>query len=161
MTACGNCHMGQQAAWVETAHAGAWETLQGSGQAAEVCEGCHTVGELGNLIEAKAGWSTTKDPRYYDVQCESCHGPGLQHVSNPSKGTIASVLAPLSAGMTMKTGCVECHNGTHHPYGEEWAKSAHGSVPSAASPGTRAECVECHTGEYALIKFGLNKVYMV
>jgi len=158
LTVCGNCHMGQQGAWQETAHAGAWESLQGSGHAAATCEGCHTASELGNLVEVVAGYNTTKDPRYEDVQCESCHGPGLEHVSNPSKGTIESVLAPVMTGMSLKTGCIECHNGTHHPYGEEWAASMHGKA-AANSAASRAECQECHTAEDALVKFGLTKVY--
>ena len=158
LTVCGNCHMGQQAAWVETGHADAWESLQGSGHAAAMCEGCHTVSELGNMPEAQGGWSTTKDTRYYDVQCESCHGPGLAHVSNPSNATIPSVLAPMAAGVDMKTGCIECHNGTHHPYGDEWASSMHGKASANSATG-RAECQECHTAEDALVKFGLDKVY--
>ncbi len=27
-TTCGNCHVGQQADWVQTLHASAWDTLQ-------------------------------------------------------------------------------------------------------------------------------------
>lgn len=158
LTVCGNCHMGQQAAWKETAHADAWVSLEESGHAAAYCEGCHTASELGNVSEVPGGWSTTKDERYYDVQCESCHGPGLAHVSNPSKGTINSVLAPMNAGVDMKTGCIECHQGTHHPYGEEWSESMHGKAAANSATG-RAECQECHTGEDALVKFGLNKVY--
>ena len=48
---CGNCHVGQNAAWQQTAHAGAWETLQVSGSAQDFCERCHTVNENGNLTE--------------------------------------------------------------------------------------------------------------
>jgi len=159
LTVCGNCHMGAQAKWQETVHAGAWEGLHSSDHAAETCEGCHSVNELGNYVEVLAGYNATKDPRYEDVQCEACHGPGLEHVSDPSKGTAETVLAPVNAGLDLKTGCIECHNGTHHPYGEEWAQSAHGNSPENEHPATNPSCQECHVGEGALEHFGVTSVY--
>ena len=96
LTVCGNCHVGQQTKWVNTAHADAWEGLQGSGHAQETCEGCHTVSELGNHIEGAVGYTSTGDVRYHDVQCESCHGPGLGHVTNPDGGMLP--LAALASG---------------------------------------------------------------
>ena len=42
-TTCGNCHVGEQADWIQTKHAAAWEDLQGSGGAQPSCEGCHSV----------------------------------------------------------------------------------------------------------------------
>ncbi|CAN5617106.1 hypothetical protein BH23GEM9_BH23GEM9_33760 [soil metagenome] len=162
LTVCGNCHIGQQAAWKETAHAGAWAGLQTSSHAQGFCEGCHTVSELGNIATGAAGWNATKDARYKDVQCESCHGPGLAHVQNPSKGTINSVLAPMGVGTKDAwTGCAQCHTGAHHSYADEWGESGHGMIrPGTSSPQFRAECKECHTAEDALVKFGLNKNYL-
>jgi hypothetical protein len=91
-TNCGNCHVTQQAKWEETAHSGAWETLQASGHAAATCEGCHTVGNKGNVVtDVNVGYNSTKDSRYYDVQCESCHGPGLDHVTAAGARADASV----------------------------------------------------------------------
>jgi predicted CXXCH cytochrome family protein len=159
LTTCGNCHVGQQAAWKETAHAGAWEGLQTSSHAQGFCEGCHAVSELGNLAGAPGGWNTTKDARYKDVQCESCHGPGLTHVMNPSKNTIGSVLAPMGAGVAGAwEGCTQCHAGAHHPYADEWASSMHGRA-AENSAASRDACKECHTAEDALVKFGLNRNY--
>src|SRR5688572_29092769 len=43
LTTCGNCHVGQQAEWVGTAHADAWAGLKKSANAPATCEGCHTV----------------------------------------------------------------------------------------------------------------------
>jgi predicted CXXCH cytochrome family protein len=162
VTVCGNCHIGHQARWQETAHAGAWVTLDTHASKQAFCEGCHTVSDLGN-IQTAGGWTATKDSRYKDVQCESCHGPGLAHVQNPSKATVASVLAPMGAleGDAWK-GCVQCHEGAHHPYGQEWLASAHGggNAWKTNSAGGRAACVECHTAEDALIKFGINATYI-
>jgi hypothetical protein len=164
LTVCGNCHVGQQAAWKETAHAGAWQGLQSSGHAQSFCEGCHTVSEVGNIAGTPGGWNATKDTRYQDVQCESCHGPGLAHVQNPSKGTIGSVLAPMGVGTKDAwQGCAQCHTGAHHPYADEWASSMHAMDrgTGASSPQFRVECQECHTAEDALQKkFGLDRAYL-
>jgi hypothetical protein len=101
---CGNCHVGKTAEWQTTGHAGAWEALQESGGAQEFCEGCHTVSQLGNVIDnaTAAGYNLVDDERYQDVQCESCHGPGLDHVFDPDG---VQPLAPLSAGLDLGTGC--------------------------------------------------------
>jgi len=40
LTVCGNCHVGQQSKWVQTAHADAWDGLQQSPGAQEFCESC-------------------------------------------------------------------------------------------------------------------------
>jgi predicted CXXCH cytochrome family protein len=166
MTVCGNCHIGHQVRWQESAHADAWKGLDSHASKQAFCEGCHTVSELGNIATA-GGWTATKDARYKDVQCESCHGPGLEHVQNPSKGTRSTVLAPMGSGLVLAganawEGCTQCHQGAHHPYGEEWISSAHGNGVSwrQTSAGGRAECVECHTAEDALVKFGINTNYL-
>jgi predicted CXXCH cytochrome family protein len=159
LTVCGNCHIGQQTKWQETAHAGAWVSLAESGHSQAFCEGCHTVGQLGNALATAGGWDATKDDRYKDVQCESCHGPGLTHVQNPSKATIGGVLAPVGVGAQMDGGCLECHTGTHHPFAEEWSASAHGTMSHSASAATRAACRDCHTGEDALKSWGINANY--
>jgi predicted CXXCH cytochrome family protein len=160
LTVCGNCHMGQQAMWQQTAHAGAWEDLEKSGRAQAFCEACHTVSALGNVATGNAGWVATKDARYKDVQCEACHGPGLAHVQNPSKATVGSVLAPVAVGAAAAwVGCAECHSGTvHYPTAEEWLESRHGRVHPV--PGGRSECVACHTAEDALIMFDINANYL-
>jgi len=64
LTVCGNCHVGSQAEWVETAHADAWDGLQDSGHAQAFCEGCHTVSELGNVSTGTVGHSATGEVRY-------------------------------------------------------------------------------------------------
>jgi hypothetical protein len=144
---CGNCHVDPHNKWVRTSHAKAWNTLQASGASQATCEGCHTVNQRGNASpDSGGGWTTTKDSRYHDVQCESCHGPGLEHVTSP---TLANrPVASIAVGSNLSVGCGECHNGTHHPFVEEWQRSGHGKVE--ASPSTRAECIGCHTAQGAL-----------
>ena len=41
------------------------------------------------------------------MQCETCHGPGKQHVGNPKKTNVRS-----GADTTL---CLECHDTTHSP----------------------------------------------
>lgn len=154
LTSCGNCHVGTQSQWEGSQHADAWATLEESGAAQAFCEGCHTVGQNGNLIEEPAGWEATGEDRYHDVQCESCHGPGLDHVTDPEA---SQPYASLLVGLDLTQGCGECHQGTHHPFVEEWSQSAHGTVN--AYPAGRAECESCHTGEGALKTWGVDADY--
>ncbi len=153
---CGNCHVGQNSEWQQTAHAGAWATLQASGAAQGSCEGCHSVSENGNAVEdPNVGWVGTLDPRYQDVQCESCHGPGLAHVTNPDA---SQPLASILAGVELTSGCGECHQGTHQGFVNEWAQSRHGNMNSY--PQGNASCVACHEARGALAAFGVKADYL-
>jgi predicted CXXCH cytochrome family protein len=149
LTVCGNCHVEKQGEWIETAHAGAFATLEANPGAQPFCEGCHSVNEFGNTVTEAAGHNATGESRYQDVQCESCHGPGLTHVTNPTIATVP--LAPLSVGVDATVGCGECHSDTHHPFVEEWTLSRHGTMN--AYPQGRADCESCHTGEGAIRAF--------
>ncbi len=159
VTTCGNCHVGVQASWENTAHADAWATLEGSGHSQVFCEGCHTVSELGNFVSEAAGHNLVSDTSYFDVQCESCHGPGLAHVENPDAGQpLPSIL------VDSLNGCGECHSGTHHPFAEEWSQSAHaepaGFVISHAAGDPEDECLNCHTAQGALDAWGVEPEFL-
>jgi predicted CXXCH cytochrome family protein len=156
LTVCGNCHVGPQSKWEETAHANAWEGLQSSGHAQEFCEGCHTVNELGNTLTDLAGYNATGEDRYHDVQCESCHGPGLEHVSSPEDANIP--LAPIATGLDNTQGCGECHQGAHHPFVEQWENSGHGTLNSF--PAGRDGCNGCHEAGGILARWGENAPYL-
>ena len=158
LTVCGNCHVEKQGDWEQTAHAHAWEGLQSNSGAQASCEGCHSVGRNGNLIEDLAGYESTGERRYEDVQCESCHGPGLTHVQNPKDETVP--LAPLQVVADPSHGCAQCHSGTHQPFVEEWNQSRHGEGASAPSHRTRDGCSQCHGAEDALRAFGVNTDYL-
>jgi predicted CXXCH cytochrome family protein len=156
-TVCGNCHVGQQTQWRQTAHAGAFATLEVPGRQA-FCEGCHTVNSRGNQVtDENVGFEAVREVRFHDVQCESCHGPGLPHVRNPSNPAAvphASIRAALGANGT----CAECHSGVHHPFVEEWQSSRHGRVQAAAA--ARPECRGCHEGKFALEQMGVRSDYL-
>src|SRR5512134_3106058 len=146
-TTCGNCHAGGQAAWVQTAHANAWEDLQASGSAQDFCTGCHTVSELGNAVDSLAGYNRVADSAYYDVQCESCHGPGLAHVESVYGGTVVRPFASIVVDTAGTNGCGECHAGEHHPFVEQWTQSKHGFGGEAyIEEGGRSPCNTCHEG---------------
>jgi len=158
LTVCGNCHVGQQSRWIQTAHADAWDGLQQSPGAQEFCESCHTVNELGNELTDVAGHNAFADERYYDVQCESCHGPGELHVENPD-ASANHPQASIAVGDldALTNGCGECHSDAHHPFAENWADSPHSTVGFAAS---RDGCNSCHEGKGALAAFGSTASYL-
>jgi predicted CXXCH cytochrome family protein len=155
-TTCGNCHAGVQAKWEETAHAGAWASLTASPAMAESCMGCHSVTGRGNVASGTtAGHDAVADPAYYDVQCESCHGPGLTHVEGVGQGSVVRPLAKLS--MVGTGTCGDCHSGTHQPFAEEWAQSGHASV--SAYRAANVNCKGCHDGRGALERWGVDANY--
>jgi|GEM_PF-319137 len=186
---CGNCHAGQQADWVQTAHASAWSDLVGAGVPPNVqanCEPCHTVnGSHGNSpafappaswIAAKWGWDSVKSVRYHDVQCESCHGPGhfqptngdntKAHVVNPTivaNRPLASMHIDTAAA-TLNSSCGACHTDAgaakHHNYLKEWKSSRHGNIRSGTPTSPTGTCQKCHEGRGAIrINFGVQTNY--
>jgi predicted CXXCH cytochrome family protein len=161
-TTCGNCHAGEQSGWASTVHASAWEDLQASGHAEAFCTGCHTVSDLGNAVDSLSGYNRVADSAYHDVQCESCHGPGLEHVQSVYSGNVIQPLASVAVDTAAPTnGCGECHNGEHHPYVEQWAESKHGFGGHAyTSEGGRSPCNTCHEGREAIrANFGDEAVF--
>ena len=153
---CANCHIDLHGEWRATRHAHAWATLEESGAAQEFCRGCHTVSEFGNFTTVPGGYTGSQDStRFKDVQCESCHGPGLTHVVSPAgSGPLASMLA----GTEESNGCGQCHRGTHHPFVEQWENSAHGNV--TPFPADQESCNGCHSGNGALDRWGTNAKYL-
>jgi hypothetical protein len=155
LTVCGNCHVGQQGGWEITKHTDAWASLQDSGHAQEFCEGCHSVGPMGNQTD-DGGWASTADERYTDVQCESCHGPGETHARNPDAG--GKPMAEAAVELGTGTGCGDCHAGTHHPFVEEWLESPHSQIVGFAA--ARESCAPCHKGQGTLEAWGENANYV-
>ncbi|HTL06077.1 MAG TPA: cytochrome c3 family protein [Gemmatimonadales bacterium] len=157
-TTCGNCHAGHQRDWATSHHSNAFADLVGSGHMAPACQGCHTVSEKGNGLPNPAGWSVKQDSAYYDVQCESCHGPGTEHVKLTEDRT-KWPLARLTLTIANKS-CAACHTGTHNPFDQEWAASGHGSIVSAAANNTTSDCRNCHEGKTILKAWGVNTNYV-
>lgn len=151
-TTCGNCHADVQGEWAQTKHAGAWATLQASGHAQDFCARCHTVnGRTNGSTDTTAGFfavSADAQRFYQDVQCESCHGAGANHLSAP--GESQPIPTMLASGTDFSDGCSACHNGSHHPFAEQLAASRHGQMPYWENRGCQTQC---HNG------FGAMQVY--
>ena len=150
-TVCGSCHVDYQTRWSATKHGSAWKDLQASGHATGACSACHTVNNLGNAVtDTAVAYRSTKDVRYQDVQCESCHGPGLTHASSPLATN--RPLASIKADTNATNGCGECHTGVHTPYVDEWKRTnaaglSHAIVQSGTVGNADPTCVGCHTAQ--------------
>lgn len=96
---CALCHEAAYRTWAESGHAHAYETLVKAGRDYDPeCLSCHTVG-----FEFKTGFRSVEEtPHLLDVGCESCHGPGRDHVS--SGGLVPTPL---------KVECASCHDLDH------------------------------------------------
>ena len=174
-TTCGNCHVGHQADWVQTAHADAYALPAGSSDATDECFTCHAVTDRGNAVAGPAGWDKVQDVVYHDVQCENCHGPGLDHVTAPDAPPSANnpplahvgVLGPSALGdsVSVAQSCGNCHNQNSGPgvrAFEEWAASGHAHTVregSANSPANNPSCVSCHEGKGVLAAWGVTANY--
>lgn len=81
--ACKSCHTSIHESWSKSRHATAMSTLERVRQDYDPeCVTCHTTGS-----QVRNGFKNLKDtPKLANVQCESCHGPGLAHTQKPAKG---------------------------------------------------------------------------
>ncbi len=160
-TVCGNCHVDQQAKWSTTKHANAWADLQASGHAGASCAPCHTVNSNGNASpDSASGYLSTNDTRYEDVQCESCHGAGLTHVTAPGLSNRPLASIAVDTGAAFGDGCGECHTGTHDPFVDEWVQTKDaGHAHLEAHALGNAACTNCHVGQDALTAWGVNTNY--
>ena len=103
-TACQRCHQQEYLQWSATRHAFAFETLLKKERYFDAgCVSCHTTG-LGYPTGFQIG---DQESTLKGVQCETCHGPGKQHVGNPKKTNIRS---GADTGL-----CLECHDTKHSP----------------------------------------------
>jgi 2',3'-cyclic-nucleotide 2'-phosphodiesterase (5'-nucleotidase family) len=96
--ACGSCHQEHVKQWRSTKHASAYQGLHsGVRKPDNTCLPCHTtgMGDGGFVDKRVTGYLT-------NVQCESCHGFGRDHVANPE-----NVAMPKKV---TKDSCSECHD---------------------------------------------------
>ena len=102
--ACQQCHEQEYLQWSATRHAFAYQTLVKKERYFDAgCVSCHTTG-----FGYPTGFHIAdSDARLEGVQCETCHGPGKQHVGNPKKSNIRS-----GADTSL---CLQCHDTEHSP----------------------------------------------
>jgi 2',3'-cyclic-nucleotide 2'-phosphodiesterase (5'-nucleotidase family) len=116
MGMCARCHREIFEAYVNTAHARAYETLSAEMRHRDVdCLPCHTTGygRPGGFTGFRSKGGMTD---LVEVQCEACHGPGAEHERT---GKYAS---------RALESCQRCHTAEHDPefdFSEDWPKIAH------------------------------------
>lgn len=99
---CRSCHPVQTEYWQQTRHAKAWETLVVKNQQFnQDCLICHvTLPTYNKEVILRENLIASLTPEFHGVSCESCHGPGRNHVESPE---INKLLKP-----TAET-CITCH----------------------------------------------------
>lgn len=111
--ACSGCHQPEFEQWRSTRHAIAFNTLlKVQKHFHPDCVSCHVVG-----FGYETGYAIQEDQDHFrDVGCETCHGPGGSHITQPSRRNIR--------GKVEKRICLECHNQKHSPGFEDRFKIA-------------------------------------
>lgn len=96
---CRSCHTAQYDQWKSTPHASAYDTLAKDKRHLDAdCVSCHTTGYGmgGPSHPSQVG-------QFKNVGCESCHGPGEEHLGDAEHGKIMNPPA--------KAVCTGCHDG--------------------------------------------------
>ena len=106
--ACRECHTAEHSHWQKTPHAAALKTLKKRGAANNMsCLPCHAVEKRAAELPSD----------YYSdaVSCESCHGPGEEHVA--AGGGTDNILALGSScpECIIDAVCTRCHTPEHDP----------------------------------------------
>jgi peroxiredoxin len=137
--ACAPCHASEYAIWEKSPHAHAVASLEAKGETANgTCLTCHTTayGRPGGFPE---GAVPADHPDLARVGCESCHGPGGDHVGPDAarRGTIVSLEDKCDSCVILQI-CGTCHDDANDP-GFEFevidkieAQRHHGKPPKAA-----------------------------
>lgn len=103
--ACQECHQKEFSQWSHSSHATAFNTLQTIGR--EYYPECVTCHVTGSGYESGYQIGNTERAHLVDVGCETCHGPGRQHVYTPLKENIR--------GQVPEKVCTACHTPEHSP----------------------------------------------
>jgi peroxiredoxin len=114
--ACTSCHQAEHATWEAGPHARAMRTLEGEGKQSEAdCQTCHTTA-LGKPGGFSAGDGPDTQNDLARVGCESCHGPGGNHVAEGAKklGTILSLGDKCDSCVILQI-CGSCHDDANDP----------------------------------------------
>jgi len=148
--------------WVNTNHA--IDTKKGldgilSSHFQQFCLACHSTGydlnaDNDGFDDFTFVFPTVLQPGTYDslmvlypdamaranVQCEACHGPGSNHLSQIDN---AKIDVSLSSDV-----CAYCHKeGSHHNIPLQWDISVHGAETHLYSGASRYSCTPCHNGQ--------------
>jgi len=107
-SACIKCHGSAYKKWASTPHAKSFETLvEKKEQMTTRCLRCHATG-----YGKKSGFLDEKStPSLKEVGCETCHGPGKDHIEaddDRKKNTIYGITSDCPSCSAART-CKRCH----------------------------------------------------
>lgn len=136
--ACQSCHSGEYETWSKGPHAHAVDTLRTQGEESKSdCLACHTTG-FGRSGGFPKEASVTDHSDLARVGCESCHGPGANHIPVDTKkvGTILSLGDKCDSCVILSI-CGSCHDDANDPEFEfevqdKIDKIRHGTIEPAA-----------------------------
>jgi hypothetical protein len=114
--ACKGCHAAEFAVWVASPHQRAGTTLVHEARQANAdCLRCHTTG-FGSPGGFPRDGSAAEQPDLGRVGCESCHGPGGDHVKQGARhvGTILSLGDKCDSCVILQI-CGSCHDDANDP----------------------------------------------
>lgn len=106
---------------------------------ADTCLLCHNTPKIKSIFNTPHAVMADSRTPFHGNQCETCHGPGAQHVKAPGKGEKRKPVlffAPNSPATVKQENavCLTCHKDAHRM---AWAGSVHQRQGLA--------CVSCHT----------------
>lgn len=113
--ACRECHASEYETWSAQPHANAHATLDAAGKAdTSDCLGCHTTGYDRGGFPARG--APSEHPDLVGVGCESCHGPGANHIAPGAtrRGTILSLGDKCDSCVILQI-CGSCHDDANDP----------------------------------------------
>jgi nitrate/TMAO reductase-like tetraheme cytochrome c subunit len=114
--ACQSCHESEFETWAASPHAHAWKTLSEAGETGNAkCLQCHTTAYGLNGGFPKAS-DTKSHPDLGRVGCESCHGPGGEHIKEDATllGSIVSLGDKCDSCVIFQI-CGSCHDDANDP----------------------------------------------
>ena len=156
--ACRSCHAAEFESWASHRHARAGETLAGAGKASDTgCLRCHTTG-FGLPGGFPRDGTAAAHADLARVGCESCHGPGGDHVKEGAAriGTILALGDKCDSCVILQI-CGSCHDDANDP-GFEFEVEAkieaqrHGTIePGTGRPKGTSASRPAPAGDAALL----------
>lgn len=105
---CKMCHPEAFKTYAMQGHAKAWDALSAEEKKKPECIKCHVTG-----FGKPGGYSDdSTTPDMVNVQCESCHGPGSEHIKAPKDQKKAAINKGDGSA------CLTCHN-PHVKFGKK------------------------------------------
>ncbi len=113
---CSQCHQAEYEVWKKSRHSHAFAILEEKQRMFDTnCVGCHSLG-----FRDQGFVSIKATPQFAHVHCESCHGPGAEHIKAPTAGNYKTP--------PKNTSCMVCHDRDNSPdfdFEKYWPVIAH------------------------------------